>query len=536
MICSLTETTDSVVVLCIVTMPTVLLLDCGLSMGRLVGRGGEGERVKAATPRSPQEITLDDDTEIMHLAQQGAASLLATVETNCRLEHVAILTFSSCAEVVAPFSRDLGLLRSKLAGVSCQDKSLLEVGLGRAVSLVMEEWGGGATASLDLNLVIVTDGSLGHGPMSLGHLANVGPTELKLPLPFPCSVSVICLADRAINPHLKLAKAAYMTLFTKLGVPNTRASFHCLESGTLTEITSESLFTEVAQLHYTQWTGRLLLGADMSVKVQLCPPPKNFSRARDFTVVSRELGHTLAIQGYLALSDIASPPVFSRHLVLPLPSSPDTPGPAAGDTDPDSKSPNICVFLHGALKVENMCALVEVGEDWYGVLYSWSDNKKKSSLMISLFEPGLDAVPWLGNLERLGPASGLNETTQSPFPVKSERRPSYSSAPVVWIKQSGIQSDIQKVLRHARKLPDKTQQFYKELNRLKKAAVCLGFYELLDGVAQICERECGLLPANVSPDCAIQLTYVAQVLRSQDCYSSKQIIQPKLTHFNQGKF
>jgi hypothetical protein len=39
---------------------------------------------------------------------------------------------------------------------------------------------------------------------------------------------------------------------------------------------------------------------------------------------------------------------------------------------------------------------------------------------------------------------------------------------------SGIQSDIQKVLRHARKLPDKTTQFYKELNRLKRAAVCLG--------------------------------------------------------------
>merc|ERR1719400_840496 len=308
-----------------------------------------------------------------------------------------------------------------------------------------------------------------------------------------------------------------MTLFTKLGVPNTRASFHCLESGTLTEKTSESLFTEVAQLHYTQWTGRLLLGADMSVKVQLCPPPKNFSRARDFTVVSRELGHTLAIQGYLALSDIASPPVFSRHLVLPLTS--ETPG--SGDADPDSKTPNICVFLHGALKVENMCGLVEVGEDWYGVIYSWSDNKKKSSLMLSLFEPGLDVVPWLGGLDRLGPASLLNETSQSPFPVKSERKPSYSTAPVVWIKQSGIQSDIQKVLRHARKLPEKTTQFYKELNRLRKAAVCLGFYEPLGGLAQICERECSLLPANVSPDCAIQLTYVSQVLRSQESFNAK---------------
>merc|ERR1712025_711168 len=136
----------------------------------------------------------------------------------------------------------------------------------------------------------------------------------------------------------------------------------------------------------------------------------------------------------------------------------------------------------------------------------------------------------------LGPASAVNETIQSPFPVRSDRKPSYSSAPVVWIKQSGIQSDIQKVLRHARKLPDKTQQFYKELNRLKRAAVCMGFYELLDGLAQICERECSLLPANVSPDCAIQLTYVSQVLRSQECFSAKQNIMPKLTHFNNGKF
>lgn len=334
---------------------------------------------------------------------------------------------------------------------------------------------------------------------------------------------------------MKQTKSVYLNLFTKLGVPNTMASFHCLESGTLSEKTTESLFTEVGDIHYKQWTGRLLLGADMGVKIQLCPPPKNFSRSKDFTVLSRELSHNIIIKGYLALSDIASPPVFSRHLVLPLPSS-DSSRP--NDQD-DSKTPNICVFLHGALKVENMCGLVEVGDDWYGVIYSWSDNKKKSSLMLSLFEPGLDAVPWLGSLDRLGPASGLNETTNSPFPVKSDRKPSYSSAPVVWIKQTGIQSDIQKVLRHARKLPDKTQQFYKELNRLKKAAVCLGFYDLLEGMAQICERECSLLPANVSPDCAIQLTYVAHVLRdirSEECYNAKQIIQPKLTHFNQGKF
>ena len=46
---------------------------------------------------------------------------------------------------------------------------------------------------------------------------------------------------------------------------------------------------------------------------------------------------------------------------------------------------------------------------------------------------------------------------------------------------------------------------------LISTVIYVRFYELLEGVAQICERECGLLPPNVSPDCAIQLTYVAQV-------------------------
>ena len=156
----------------------------------------------------------------------------------------------------------------------------------------------------------------------------------------------------------------------------------------------------------------------------------------------------------------------------------------APSKEDEGRTPNLCVFLHVALKVKNMCALVYLSSDWYGILYSWSDNKKKSSLL----EPGLNVVPWLGSLDRLGPRDDLNETNQSPFPVKCERKPSYSSQPVVWIKQSGIQSDIQKILRHARKLPEKTTQFYKELNRLKRAAVCLGFYELLEGVAQICER------------------------------------------------
>ena len=37
----------------------------------------------------------------------------------------------------------------------------------------------------------------------------------------------------------------------------------------------------------------------------------------------------------------------------------------------------------------------------------------------------------------------------------SGHKPSYSSSPVVWIRQASLQSDILNVLRHARKMPKK---------------------------------------------------------------------------------
>ena len=41
----------------------------------------------------------------------------------------------------------------------------------------------------------------------------------------------------------------------------------------------------------------LEMGDDMSCQVQVCPPPKPYSKAEDFTVVKRELSSTLSIKG-----------------------------------------------------------------------------------------------------------------------------------------------------------------------------------------------------------------------------------------------
>lgn len=110
-----------------------------------------------------------------------------------------------------------------------------------------------------------------------------------------------------------------------------------------------------------------------------------------------------------------------------------------------------------------MAALCLLNTDWYGFIYSWADTKKKSNLMLTVLEHGTDVVPWLGNFRNLGHTDCVNVKNGEPnsFPVKPAEKRSYSQNAPSWIRQVGLQSDIQKILRHARKLPEKTQNFYK---------------------------------------------------------------------------
>lgn len=82
--------------------------------------------------------------------------------------------------------------------------------------------------------------------------------------------------------------------------------------------------------------------------------------------------------------------------------------------------------------------------------------------MLTILDYGTDVVPWLGNFRNLGPMDGAGKNLEVlQFPVRPAEKRSYSQNSPSWIRQVGLQSDIQKILRHARKLPEKTQNFYK---------------------------------------------------------------------------
>lgn len=66
---------------------------------------------------------------------------------------------------------------------------------------------------------------------------------------------------------------------------------------------------------------------------------------------------------------------------------------------------------------------------------------------------------------------------------------------------------------------------------MRRAAISLGFISLVDGLAAILERECTLLPGGAHPDCALQLTHAANVLRKPYSLDPKYNVLPMRTHF-----
>lgn len=49
-----------------------------------------------------------------------------------------------------------------------------------------------------------------------------------------------------------------------------------------------------------------------------------------------------------------------------------------------------------------MVAICQLSTNWFGVLFSWTDTKKRSNLMLIVLEPDKISVPWVGDFRYLG--------------------------------------------------------------------------------------------------------------------------------------
>ncbi|KAG7165110.1 Integrator complex subunit 14-like [Homarus americanus] len=458
-------------------MPTVIILDVSLSMSR---------GVDIASPC--QE---DEDVESLllrkDLAAHGCNILLDHFIQHCKLEFASLIVFSSVHKVLMPFTRDFEAIKNSLNLVEECDKTSIEVGLMGAAQHILEEWGNGTPCQI----VLVTDGNAGTGQHTLQKAMmsshSRGASQFPLPFPFPAKLNIVCITNPN-EPCLQISKPLYQRLIELNGEGDILVPEGGLNKKTVTE-----MFEQLIKNNFSSYSGTLHCG-NLSAPITLSPPPQPYCRHHDFEVMRVSVDSAIQVLGFLNTGDVSSPPAFSRHLVLPLSAKGDMvmlPKADPGSDDESSgndegKIPSFCVLLHGGLKV---------GDNWHGILYSWADNKKKSNLMLSLFVPGVDVIPWMGKLSNLGPASQLPinpygpSDTSSPFPLK-------------------------------------------ELNRVRKAALSYGFGELLEGLANVLERECTLLPSTAHPDAAIQLQHAYEALRNHDKKDIRQNVAPLKTTFS----
>ncbi|XP_043530533.1 integrator complex subunit 14 [Chiloscyllium plagiosum] len=487
-------------------MPTVVLLDVSLSMTRPVSLEGTEEYQRK------------------HLAAHGLSMLFEHMATNYKLEFTCLVAFSSLWELMVPFTRDYNTLQEALSSADDYDKTCLESALNGISNIVQDEWG----VCIPCQVILVTDGSLGIGRGSLRHSLSLlsqrsEDSKFPLPFPFPSKLYIMCIANLE-----ELQTTDTLDILERLIDLNNGEGQIFTIDGPLCLKNVQSMFGKLIDQAYSPFHAVLKCGHLVS-DMQMFPRPEPVIIDEELEPVPKTINTELDIVGFIKIADIASPPVLSRHLVLPIALTKEGDDLGSGlpeETEDETsasqiagKMPSFCVLLHGSLKVEGMVAIVLLGPDWYGMLYSQADSKKKSNLMMSLFEPGPEPLPWLGKMSQLGPILDAEENpygeddSKSPFPIQPRTKRSYAQNVTVWIKPSGLQTDVQKILRNARKLPEKTQTFYKELNRLRKAALAFGFLDLLKGVADMLDRECTLLPDTAHPDAAFQLSHAAQQLK-----------------------
>ncbi|XP_072397378.1 integrator complex subunit 14 [Diabrotica undecimpunctata] len=498
-------------------MPTIILLDVSLSMTRPVQVGEGFETVSRK-----------------QLAELGINAFLDYLSIHSKLEFISLMAFSSLYEERCPFTRDYNAIKAELKNIEDYDKTCIETALHGVNHMVLGEWGNNTACQV----LLVTDGNTGIGTNSLKEaIATMNQRNNKIPFPvpfsFPGKLHVVCLTSPNDLSFIK-SKPLFQRLIDLSGYDGSILVPDNIHS----ESSVISLFQKLAEDMYTTFKGTLKCG-NLESKIILSPAPVAYTKFTDFECNTHNMSELIEVCGFVSVTDVGSPMAISRHLILPASSPTKQENVTKNETEvseddstDEAKIPSFCVLLHGALRVENMAALVNIGENWFGFVYSWADSKKKSNLMLTILMPGTDIIPWLGDLNCLGSAESYSSDQIGSFPIKPMEKRSYSQNGVVWIRQAGLQSDIQKILRHARKLPEKTQQFYKELNRLRKAAISLGFLDLLNGLAYIFEQECLQLPPSAHPDCAVQLQHAAEDLRKIQNRDIKYNVMPLQTNYN----
>lgn len=332
-------------------MPTVVILDCSLSM------------------KCPSDRKAPNSASHLALAVNGITWFFDYLADKFPLEYTAVLTCSSVCKTLASFSRDYQKLKAKLDDITIHDKTDLKSAISTAVETVISEWG----AFTPCQIIVVTDGKPGIARSVRGISTKA------LVIPFPCQLHVITLSD----PEELAKRNTIGVLCSTLAI----SSMDIVRpSGPLTSESVVKMFKKYAEKYFVPYRGNLICGELVS-KISLSPSPLMHT-SNCSIVVGHNATYTkltgldgkfpteLSVCGFLDTCNIHAPPVLSKHLVLdeePIPSDPESDAATVKPSkqkkldngtvaeNDESKKPSFRVLFHGSLKINNLLALIQLG-------------------------------------------------------------------------------------------------------------------------------------------------------------------------------
>ena len=255
--------------------------------------------------------SISDGFQLMDLAKWGIDVILGHIEKVYKLEHIAVLSYGCQCDLICPFTRDISEVRAKITTIDGSDLTNIISGLKGMLNYVQESWGN----STNVNVIVVTDGGIGHGKRSLKNLLEnkyLLEREIPLPLVFSGTLNFVL-----VNHAEDISDV--VPLFDKLiqatGVPGQVYVPNDNQPGaTLTRSSVEKCFQSIIDTHFKPYVGKLMLGDEFNTNITLCPPPTKYKKVKEFETVQAEIEETIDIKGFLTLADVASPPVVSIYL------------------------------------------------------------------------------------------------------------------------------------------------------------------------------------------------------------------------------
>lgn len=270
-------------------MPTIIAVDCSLSMSRTSTLSGDG---------GPVNITLKQ------LSQQVCHSILTYLSTRVKLEYTALLSFSSCCQQLSEFTRDYDALKACVSKIKVNNKACLEPLFVDINTLVSTHFG----YMVPCNIIIITDGRLNwSADIKDVKLENVI-SRLSTDFPLKClsELHFICVSSRKEFGKSRREPIVQEIIKANHG-KGTLSFLELSQNASRLQMDVENMVKEFTSKHLKIYSGKLHCGRLKNEIVLFPHPPTQLVPGDPGQPEIRAINSDIHVVGFLNISDVKSP-------------------------------------------------------------------------------------------------------------------------------------------------------------------------------------------------------------------------------------